>query len=85
MTKINNVKSLLNRIGALSTRALRILWANSSRENLYRLGRMGQELTKQILVDKNFLFVGGYEYKSHPKIGKKLKIDTNAKQLLYKR
>mgnify|MGYP001571195550 FL=1 len=36
------------------------------------LGRMGQELTKQILVDKIFLFVGGYEYKSHPKIGKKL-------------
>lgn len=36
------------------------------------LGRMGQELIKQILNDKNFIFVGGFEHKSHPKIGKKM-------------
>ena len=36
------------------------------------LGRMGQELIKQILNDKNFIFVGGFENKSHPKIGKKM-------------
>ena len=36
------------------------------------LGRMGQELIKQILDDKNFLFIGGFEHKSHPHVGKKL-------------
>ena len=36
------------------------------------LGRMGQELIKKILEDKNFIFVGGFEHKAHPKIGKKL-------------
>ena len=36
------------------------------------LGRMGQELTKQILENKNFIFVGGFEHKAHPKIGKKI-------------
>ena len=36
------------------------------------LGRMGQELIKQILNNKNFIFVGGFEHKSHPKIGKKM-------------
>ena len=41
------------------------------------LGRMGQELTKQILQDKNFLFVGGFEHKSHQKIGKKISEITN--------
>lgn len=35
------------------------------------LGRMGQELIKQVLKEKNFLFIGGFEHKSHPKIGKK--------------
>ena len=36
------------------------------------LGRMGQELIKKILDDKKFIFVGGFEHKSHPKIGKKI-------------
>ena len=36
------------------------------------LGRMGQELIKQILKDKNLLFVGGFENKFHPEIGKKI-------------
>ena len=36
------------------------------------LGRMGQELIKQILNNKNFIFVGGFEHKSHPKLEKKL-------------
>jgi 4-hydroxy-tetrahydrodipicolinate reductase len=35
------------------------------------LGRMGQEIIKQILEDKNCIFIGGFEHKSHPKIGKK--------------
>ena len=41
------------------------------------LGRMGQELIKQTLDDKNFLFVGGFEHKSHPKIGSKISDVTN--------
>ena len=41
------------------------------------LGRMGQELTNQILKDKNFIFVGGFEHKAHPKIGKKINEVTN--------
>ena len=32
------------------------------------LGRMGQELTKKILEDKNFIFVGGFEHRAHKKI-----------------
>ena len=36
------------------------------------LGRMGQELIKQILDDKNLIFIGGFEHKSHPKIGSKI-------------
>ena len=36
------------------------------------LGRMGQELIKRILDDKKFIFVGGFEHKSHPKIEKKI-------------
>ena len=36
------------------------------------LGRMGQELIKQTLKDKNLLFVGGFENKFHPEIGKKI-------------
>ena len=41
------------------------------------LGRMGQELTKRILEDKNFIFVGGFEHKAHKKIGKKISDATN--------
>jgi len=48
------------------------------------LGRMGQELVRQILSDKNFTFVGGFEHKSHPKIGKKINliIDVNSKVIV---
>ncbi|MDC6447493.1 4-hydroxy-tetrahydrodipicolinate reductase [Alphaproteobacteria bacterium] len=45
------------------------------------LGRMGQELTKQILEDKNLLFVGGFEHKEHQKIGKKISDVTNIQTL----
>ena len=41
------------------------------------LGRMGQELTKQILEDKNFIFVGGFEHSSNKNIGKKINDVTN--------
>ena len=41
------------------------------------LGRMGQELIKKILADKNFVFVGGFEHKSHQGIGKKISDVTN--------
>ena len=37
------------------------------------LGRMGQEITKNILNNKKFIFVGGFENKSHPRINKSLK------------
>jgi len=45
------------------------------------LGRMGQELIRQILLEKKFTFVGGFEHKSHPMIGKKLNeiTDLNSK------
>tara|TARA_Y100001970_G_scaffold156428_1_gene191408 strand:+ start:1754 stop:2563 length:810 start_codon:yes stop_codon:yes gene_type:complete len=43
------------------------------------LGRMGQELIKEILYDKNFIFVGGFEHKSHPEIGKKISEVTDIK------
>tara|TARA_Y100000590_G_scaffold450740_1_gene590927 strand:+ start:54 stop:860 length:807 start_codon:yes stop_codon:yes gene_type:complete len=46
------------------------------------LGRMGQELIKKILKDKNFIFVGGFEHKNHPKIGKKLSDVTDIKSNL---
>ena len=36
------------------------------------LGRMGQEITKQVLQDKRFVFIGGFEHKKHPKINKKI-------------
>ena len=38
------------------------------------LGRMGQELIKQILNNKNLIFIGGFEHKLHPipKLEKKL-------------
>ena len=36
------------------------------------LGKMGQEITRQILNNKKLLFVGGFEHKSHPMINKKI-------------
>lgn len=36
------------------------------------LGRMGQQIIKQVLQDKRFVFVGGFEHKKHPKINKKI-------------
>ena len=36
------------------------------------LGRMGQEIIKQILSNKKLSFVGGFEHKSHPMINKKI-------------
>ena len=36
------------------------------------MGRMSQELIKKILDDKNFIFVGGFEHKLHPYIGRKI-------------
>ena len=41
------------------------------------LGRMGQELIKNIINNKKLLFVGGFEHKSHPMIGKKINKITN--------
>ena len=35
------------------------------------LGKMGQEIIKQILQDRRLVFVGGFEHKKHPKINKK--------------
>ena len=48
------------------------------------LGRMGQELIRQILSEKKFTFVGGFEHKSHPKIGKKFNeiTDINLKAVV---
>jgi len=43
------------------------------------LGRMGQEIIKQVLQDKRFTFVGGFEHKKHPKINKKICDVTNIK------
>jgi len=40
------------------------------------LGRMSQELIRQILSEKKFTFVGGFEHKSHPKVGKELNVVT---------
>ena len=36
------------------------------------LGRMGQEISKQVLKNKDLEFVGGYEYKKHKSINKPL-------------
>jgi 4-hydroxy-tetrahydrodipicolinate reductase len=36
------------------------------------LGRMGQAITSQVLQDKRFVFIGGFEHKKHPKINKKI-------------
>jgi len=41
------------------------------------LGRMGQEITKQIINNKNLLLIGGFENKSHPKINKTFKEAAN--------
>ena len=41
------------------------------------LGKMGQEIINQILNNKKFYFVGGFEHKSHPKMNKKLSDVTN--------
>ena len=37
------------------------------------LGRMGQEISKQVLKNKNLEFVGGFEHKKHKNINKILK------------
>ena len=36
------------------------------------LGRMGQEVIKQILSNNKLSFIGGFEHKSHPMINKKI-------------
>ena len=41
------------------------------------LGRMGQEISKQILQNKNLEFVGGFEYKKHKDINKPLNKVSN--------
>ena len=46
------------------------------------LGRMGQEITKQISEDKRLLFVGGFEHKNHRKINKKISDVTDIKSKL---
>ena len=56
------------------------------------LGRMGQEITKEILKNKKLLFVGGFEHKSHPDLNKKfnevtsinskLQISDNTNQII---
>ena len=33
---------------------------------------MGQDIIAQVLVNKKLSFIGGYEYKSHPMINKKI-------------
>ena len=56
------------------------------------LGRMGQEITKEILKNKKLIFVGGFEHKSHPDLNKKfnevtsinskLQISDNTNQII---
>lgn len=41
------------------------------------LGRMGQEITNQILNNEKLSFVGGFENKSHPMINKKISDVSN--------
>ena len=41
------------------------------------LGRMGQEISKQILLNKNLEFLGGFEYKKHKDINKPLNKVSN--------
>ena len=46
------------------------------------LGRMGQEIIKQILTDKRFVFLGGFENKNHKDINKKFSDITKIKSSL---
>ena len=56
------------------------------------LGRMGQEISKQVLKNKNLEFVGGFEHKKHKSINKILKkvsdinsskiVDSDSKKLI---
>ena len=48
------------------------------------LGRMGQELSKQIIKNKKLEFVGGFEHKKHKNINKEFKIisDINSTKLI---
>ena len=41
------------------------------------LGKMGQEIIKKILDNKNLCFIGGFEQKLHPMINKRFKDITN--------
>ena len=41
------------------------------------LGRMGQEIVKQVIKNKKLIFIGGFEHKSHPKKNKSLKEVTS--------
>jgi 4-hydroxy-tetrahydrodipicolinate reductase len=41
------------------------------------LGRMGQEIVSKILSNNKLIFVGGFEYKSHPMINKKISDVSN--------
>ena len=48
------------------------------------LGRMGQELSKQIINNNKLEFVGGFEHKKHKDINRQFKIvsDINSTQLI---
>ena len=48
------------------------------------LGRMGQEISKQVLKNKNLEFVGGFEHKNHKSINKPLNkvSDINSSKLI---
>ena len=46
------------------------------------LGRMGQEITKQVLRNPKLLFVGGFEHKFHPMINKKFSDISDVKSHL---
>ena len=48
------------------------------------LGRMGQEITRQILNNKHLVFVGGFEHMSHSKINLTLEeaVNINSKKIV---
>ena len=46
------------------------------------LGRMGQEIVKQIIVNKKLEFIGGFEHQSHPSLNKKISQVTSIKSNL---
>ncbi len=48
------------------------------------LGRMGQEISKQVLKNKNLVFVGGFEHKKHKSINKSFDAvsDINSSKLV---